>query len=258
MLRPEQNPFSKPSGPKKPKRELVEAYLGKEAAGLLEDDVRKPSTHDEGLGLVEKLSDEEMDAIRKERESRIWSKQQYYDWAKSFGEDKAWVDKTFTFHPDGTTSVEGDLELENITEPIFPKGLKEVGGTLDLGRLASVDGLTLPQSIGGRLYLDKVTSAKGLTFPQTVGGGLFLGILTSANGLNFPQSIGGTLDLHSLTSAEDLTLPQSIGGGLDLDGLISAKGLTLPEKVGGTVHLRILLGMEKAKLRKERPDLQIE
>ncbi len=182
MLRPEANPFAKtPKGPLKPKRELVEAYLGKEAAGLLEDEVRKPSAHDEGLGLVENLSKEEQDALRKERESRIWTKRQYYEWAEEYlGLDKTWVDETFTFHPDGTTSVERDLICHDLAEPILPKGLKEVRGDLILSELTSAEGLTLPQSVGGSLYLDGLTSAEDLTLPQSVGGSLYLSSIPSA------------------------------------------------------------------------------
>ena len=214
MLHPEQNPFSKPSGPKKPKRELVEAYLGKEAAGLLEDEPMRP-VDDMGLGPVEKLSKEEKDAIRKERENRPWTKRQYYDWANSFGKDDEWVDKTFTFHPDGTTSVERELDCRHLAEPILPKGLKEVGG---------------------HLYLSSLTSAQGLTLPQ---------------------SVGGFLDLRGLTSAEGLTLPQSVGGDLYLSSLTSAEGLTPPQSLRGELFLNSLSAEEKAKLRKDRPDLYI-
>ena len=236
MLRPEQNPFSKPpKAPLKPERELVEAYLGKEAAGLLEDEP-KP-LDDMGLGPIEKLSNEEKDAIRKERENRLWTKRQYYDWAKEYlGKDEGWVNKTFTFHPDGTTSVDGHLDCRSLTEPILPKGLKLVGRHLYLSDLTSAEGLTLPQSVGGSLDLRRLTSAEGLTLPKSVGGGLYLDSLTSAQGLTLPQSVGGYLDLNSLASVEGLTLPQSVGGELDLDGLSAG---------------------EKAKIRKERPDLRI-
>ena len=255
MLRPEQNPFAKPpKGPLKPERELVEAYLGKEAAALLEDEPKKSKIDDGDLEYTKA----DRDALRKERESRIWTKRQYYDWAEEYlGKDKAWVDETFTFHPDGTTSVERDLELPGLTEPNFPKGLREIRRSLFLPSLTSAKGLKLPETIGGALHLSSLTTAEGLTLPQSIGEELFLPDLTSAEGLIFPQTIGGNLNLSGLTSARGLTLPQSIGGPLFFSRLTSAEGLKLPETIAGMVYFHSLSSDVIDKLRKARPDLRI-
>jgi len=72
------------------------------------------------------------------------------------------------------------------------------------------------------LDLSRLTSAAGLTLPKTVSGGLDLSRLTSAAGLTLPKTVSGWLNLCGLTSAAGLTLPKTVSGGLDLSGLTSA------------------------------------
>ncbi len=131
----------------------------------------------------------------------------------------------------------GDLDLYRLTSAEGLTLPESIGGYLSLYSLTSADGLTLPGSVGGNLNLASLTSAKGLTLPGSVGGDLNLYSLTSAKGLTLPGSVGGDLDLLSLTSANGLTLPESVGGNLNLSSLTSAKGLILPGSVGG--HLDI-------------------
>ena len=60
------------------------------------------------------------------------------------------------------------------------EGIELYEGDLDLSRLTSAEGLTLPTSVGGDLDLQYLTSAEGLTLPTSVGGYLNLTRLTRA------------------------------------------------------------------------------
>ena len=138
----------------------------------------------------------------------------------------------------------GDLNLGSLASAEGLKLPQFVGGSLDLHDLYSAEGLQLPQSVGGDLDLHFLHSAEGLELPQSVGGYLNLGSLTSAEGLKLPQSIGGDLYLGRLTSAEGLELPQSVGGSFGFQRLTSAEGLELPQSVGGSLDLESLTSAE--------------
>ena len=142
------------------------------------------------------------------------------------------------------TSIEGDLDLDNLTSA---KGLnlpEHIEGDLDLDSLKSAKGLTLPEHIGGYLNLNGLKSAEGLNLPEHIEGDLDLDSLKSAEGLNLPDHIEGGLYLNGLTTAEGLILPKSIEGILYLDGLSRAEGLNLPEHIGGGLYLDSLTSAE--------------
>ena len=132
-------------------------------------------------------------------------------------------------------------------------GIDNWEGNLNLTRLTSADGLTLPHTISGSLILFSLTSADGLTLPHTISGNLYLNRLTSADGLTFPNTIGGGLNLSRLTSADGLTLPHTIGGDLYLNSLTSADDLTLPHTISGNLYLDRLTYADKEKLRQLYP-----
>jgi hypothetical protein len=134
----------------------------------------------------------------------------------------------------------GSLDLSRITTPEGLTLPQSIRGDLYLSGLTTAEGLILPQSIRGDLYLSGLTTVEGLILPQSIGGDLDLSSLTTVEGLILPQSIGGDLDLRDLTTAEGLTLPQSIGGGLYLDSLTTAEGLTLPKNIRGSLDLSSL------------------
>jgi len=127
-------------------------------------------------------------------------KDTFLNWAKAIGENEEWIEDTFTFHSDGTVTVEGNLDLSFLKEPNIPEGIVRVNGDLYLSRLKSAIGLNLPKEIWGSLYLYNLTSAEGLTLPEKIGSSLDLSSLTSAIGLNLPKEIWGSLNLHSLKS----------------------------------------------------------
>ncbi len=126
-----------------------------------------------------------------------------------------------------------DFDLHSIQGQTLPQSMQ---GNLDLSRVTTSQGLTLPTSFKGQLYL-RLTSAQGLTLPSSFEGHLALYGLTSAQGLTFPTSFKGDLDLNSLTSTEGLTLPPSFKGQLYLRGLRSAHRLTFPTSFEGTLDL---------------------
>jgi hypothetical protein len=117
-------------------------------------------------------------------------------------------------------------------------------GRLDLGRLTTAEGLTLPETMNGDLYIGGLTTAEGLTLPKAMNGGLELESLTTAEGLTLPETMNGGLELGGLTTAEGLTLPETMNGILYLGGLTTAEGLTLPKAMNGDLYLSNLTTAE--------------
>ncbi len=174
---------------------------------------------------MERREEEKARAEKAERD-KPWSREKTILWAESLGKDKKWIDDTFQFHPDGTITVIGDVNIGGVllnNDPlfemkhtVFPRGIIEVKGSL---------------------YLDKLLYPEGLEFPEKVDGDLSLNGLKSAKGLKLPQTVGGYVALNGLKSAEGLILPKEVGGDVLLHGIENQKGLTFPEKVGGRTYV---------------------
>jgi hypothetical protein len=153
-----------------------------------------------------------------------------------------------------------NLRLINIHRLTSAKGLtlpSTLNGLLGLDSLSSAEGLTLPTTLNGDLWLTILTSAKGLTLPSTLNGELDLRSLSSAEGLVLPTTVKGDLDLRSLSSAEGLVLPTTVNGYLGLGSLTSVEGLILPTTVNGGLNLHSLSSTERNELRKKHPSFTI-
>jgi len=183
-----------------------------------------------------------------------FTRERLINWAKKFNlGDVGWVDKVFQFNDDGSAYCPEHLNLRNLTEPVLPKGLTEIGGHLDLRSLTSAKGLVLPDSIKS-LDLTSLTSTEGLDLPDSIQS-LSLDSLTSAKGLNLPSSVR-ELWLRALTSAKGLNLPSSVVR-LVFRDLTSAEGLILTG-VKGPIHINTISAAEKEKLREKYPNLTIK
>jgi hypothetical protein len=238
------NPIENPFAPKPPLNRDDAEFVGKFVGPEAEQSFRALAGKKRKGGDAPKedwsdmdIKPEELENMEKAREkepARV--RERFIKWAESIGKDETWVYEIFTFRPDGSVTVDGDLDLDNLGISEFPKGIISIKGYLGLSnnQLTSLEGL--PQSIGGGLYLshNQLTSLEGL--PQSIGGDLYLynNQLTSLEGL--PQSIGGNLGLsnNQLTSLEGL--PQSIGGGLDLYG-IPATSIPIGIEIKGEIYL---------------------
>jgi hypothetical protein len=149
------NPFREsPSGTEDDR--IIEQMLGKSAADAYRR-VTDPQKPEKPRGLV--LTPEQEAKIKASRERTLedlpWDRERYIKFAKTIGKDAAWVDETFTFHDDDTVTVEGDLDLDNLTDTrLFPNNLTTVSGYLWLNGLTSAEHLTLPTTVGGGLWLN--------------------------------------------------------------------------------------------------------
>ena len=76
-------------------------------------------------------------------------------------------------------------------------------GRLDLNRLTSAEGLTLPEEID-TLELDGLTSAEGLTLPEEIDTHLGLIKLTTIRGITrWPSKIGWDVTINPLLPQEE-------------------------------------------------------
>ena len=189
------------------------------------------------------LSDEEQvvaDAEQVEAEKSLEQrrKDEYFAWAKEqLGKDEGWVEDTFTFHEDGTISVEGNLGLDETDIKSFPEGLTEITGNLSLTGCTSLTSLEhIPQTIRGNLSLRGCTSLTSLKhIPQTIKGNLSLARCTSLKSLeHIPQTIRGNLSFRGCTSLTSLEhIPQTIKGSLFLTDCTSLTSLEhIPQTIG--------------------------
>jgi hypothetical protein len=137
----------------------------------------------------------------------------------------------------------GTLNLEKITSA---EGIKfpESVGSLRLDDLQSAKGLVLPTHIGWDLNLSSLENGKGLKLPKIGGrprhlkkshyiliGEVNLRSIKNAKGIDFPDHIDADILLNNLETTEGLVLPQSTSGSLNLNSLCSAEGLKLPQCV---------------------------
>jgi len=221
--------------------QLVEKVLGSKQADEMRELTGGQATPDqtsEDLGQLELTKDEQAATTEAEKTIDELRRDEYIIWAENISKDKDWVDRVFTFNPDGTVVANGGLDFKMLTSPLqMPPALIEVTGYLYLDGLTSGKDLVLPESIGGGLSLRGLTSGKDLVFPKIIRD-IFLDGLTSAKYLVLPESIGGNLQLNNLISAEHLVLPTSIDSSLHLSRLTSAEHLVLPSSIGGNLNLR--------------------
>jgi len=166
---------------------LTEA-LGEEEPSKSEPQQDLPPTSDISM------SGEEKKEVEKES---YWTREQYIEWAESFGEDESWVNNTFKFQSDGTTIVEGDLILEDKEIKQLPIGLTEVKGSLSVSGNPSLKLNRYPKKIGGDFdcSYNNLSSLQGM--PEEVGRGIYL----ESNKISFldglPNEVTGNLVLHS-------------------------------------------------------------
>lgn len=118
---------------------------------------------------------------------------------------------------------------------------KDIEGDLELYRLITDEGLTLPQVVEGNLYLNKLAFINKLDLPQFVGKNIYLSNLLSAEDVQFSQHIGGSLYLNGLAKAKNITLSEYVGCGVDLNNLRYVENSALPQHVGGDLHIPHLI-----------------
>src|SRR3989339_1185562 len=115
------NPFHPHESERKTSVDLTSHFLSREEAQALTEALGEEESFElepqPNLPPVDiSMSGKEQKEVEKES---YWTREQYIEWAESFGKDADWVDGTFEFQKDGTTVVEGDLVLER-------KGIKQL------------------------------------------------------------------------------------------------------------------------------------
>jgi len=154
---------------------------------------------------------------REVEDETFWPLQRYIEWAKEFGKDADWVDKTFEFQKDGTTIVVGDLNLERLKIICLPVGLMEVKGNLDISQNPSLKLNGYPKKVGGRFECkhNNLSSPQGM--PEEIGGYIDLlnNKIISLDGL--PNKVIGSLILNQNELKNLDGISKEISVGLDLD-----------------------------------------
>lgn len=102
---------------------------------------------------------------------------------------------------------------------------EEIGGTLKLDKLESLNNIVLPKKIEGDLSLRALESLENVTFPE-VGGAIDLICVERMNNVVFPKTLGG-LYIQSLKTADNVTFPESV------------EDLTIPEKISKKLKKQI-------------------
>src|SRR3989339_1898904 len=143
---------------------LTEA-LGEEESSKPEPQQDLPPTSDISM------STEEQREVEKEP---LWIKEDYIKWAEDFGKDEAWVNETFKFQLDGTTIVEGDLNLLSRKIKQLPIGLMEVKGDFNISYNPSLKLNEYPKKVGGSFWCmnNNLVSSDGM--PEEVGENIYL------------------------------------------------------------------------------------
>jgi len=209
---------------------LTEA-LGEEESSKIELQPNLPPTSDISM------STEEQREVEKEP---YWTKDQYIEWAESFGKDEAWVNETFEFQPDGTTIVNANLVLEGKGIKQLPIGLMEVKGILYISENPSFKLNGYPKRVDGYFGCshNNLSSLQGM--PEEFDGDIYL----ESNKISFlgglPNEVMGNLSLYH-NQLENLNgISKEISGNLNLGGnnqltsLEALKGV----KIGGDLWLR--------------------
>ena len=225
------NPFeSKPDKPVTPNfGALAEVFLSQEDAESFrklesanQPNKQSPMTRPElssavgdieGFNLESGMTADERAKSREAKESRE-TRNRLIKWAEEFNiGDKEWVDKKFTFLPDGSAICKSSLYLRNRGITYFPKGIKEVHGNLGLNhnRLTKIE--NLPAFMGGYLDLSHNQITKIENLPASVGGHLDLSHNQITKIEDLPASVGGDLGLRD-NPAKQMQAGVNIGGKL--------------------------------------------
>ena len=160
------------------------------------------------------MSTEEQREVEKEP---LWIKEDYIKWAESFGKDEAWVNETFKFQLDGTTIVEGDLNLLSRKIKQLPIGLMEVKGDFNISYNPSLKLNEYPKKVGGNFLCmgNNFLSLQGI--PEEVGKGIYLSDNKILSLLGLPEKVMGDLYLthNQLENLDGIS--KEISGKLELD-----------------------------------------
>src|SRR3989339_262688 len=139
------------------------------------------------------MSGEEQREVEKEP---LWIKEDYIKWAEDFGKDEAWVNETFKFQLDGTTIVEGDLNLLSRKIKQLPIGLMEVKGDLNISGNSSLKLNGYPKKVGGSFWCmnNNLVSSDGM--PEEVGENIYLSKNKFRSLVGLPEKVMGDLILN--------------------------------------------------------------
>ena len=237
-----ENPFHPPEQQTGIPSKLTEVFLDPatntaltEALG--EDEPSKSEPQQDLLPADISMTGEEQREVEKES---YWTREQYIEWAESFGKDENWVDGTFEFQKDGTTVVWGNLNLLSTEIKQLPVGLMEVKGKLIIDINPSLKLNGYPKKVSGYFgcSYNNILSLEGM--PEEVGGGISFeeSNLTSLVGL--PKIINNNLNLswNKFVTLDDF--PREIHGDVrlsDNENLVSLDVLS-GVKIGGDLWLR--------------------
>ena len=182
------------------------------------------------------MSVEEQREVEKEP---YWIREQYIEWAEEVTEDKSWIDKIFKFQPDGTTIVEGNLNLLSRKIKQLPIGLVEVKGNLNISQNPSFKLNGYPKKVGGRFECchSDLSSLQGI--PEEIGENFNVrnNHLTSLVGLPRKVNLDLILDENLIVNLEGIS--KEVSGSLFLNDngeLISLEALK-GVKIGGDLWL---------------------
>ena len=150
------------------------------------------------------MSGKEQKEVEKEP---YWTKDQYIEWAEDFGKDEAWVDEIFKFQPDGTTVVNGELNLRNTKIKQLPIGLIEAKEGLSISYNPSLKLNGYPKKVEGDFYCSNngLSTLEGM--PKEVGGGISFGSNNLHSLVGLSEKVNGDLDLfgNKLVHLKDLS-----------------------------------------------------
>src|SRR3989339_1632726 len=212
------NPFHPHESERKTSVDLTSHFLSREEAQALtealgEDEPSKSEPQQDLPPADISMSGKEQKEVENET---FWSRQRYIEWAEDFGKEEAWVDEIFKFQPDGTTVVNGELNLRNTKIKQLPIGLMEVKGDLNVSENPSFKLNGYPKRVGG--YFDcsynDLSSLQGM--PEEIGGNIYLESNEISSLIGLPKKLMGDLDL-SYNQLENLDgISKEISGNLNL------------------------------------------
>ncbi len=89
-------------------------------------------------------------------------RQQYIQWAAEINKDEEWIDKIFTFLPNGAVVAEENLNILDKESNILPPWLIEVKGRLSIIRCGKIDCRKIPRTSELTICKNKLDSLEGL------------------------------------------------------------------------------------------------
>ncbi|KKR84408.1 MAG: hypothetical protein UU31_C0006G0033 [Candidatus Uhrbacteria bacterium GW2011_GWA2_41_10] len=146
-----ENPFYHPEPNKGTPSELTGRFLDSATTQALTEALGEdePCESEPRLDLPPadiSMSGKEQREVEKEP---CWTREQYIEWAQKFGKNEQWVNETFEFQKDGTTIVEGNLNLLNTKIELLPIGLMEVKRDFRVSKNPSLRLNGYPKKVGG-------------------------------------------------------------------------------------------------------------